>query len=119
MNLYAVQEIVQAHSDSIWIAKFSPCGNFLATGGKDAVLKIWKVKKRGSDITELVRQQVTDLFLFENVPKWELREHAEDIVDISWSLDLDERNEARYILSCSFDLKVILWDLKAENNFLH
>ena len=55
MNLYAVQEIVQAHSDSIWVAKFSPCGNYLATGGKDAVLKIWKVKRRGSDISELVR----------------------------------------------------------------
>ena len=44
MNLYAVQEIVHAHSDSIWVAKFSPCGNYLATGGKDAVLKIWKVR---------------------------------------------------------------------------
>ena len=49
MNLYVVQEIVQAHSDSIWVAEFSPCGNFLATGGKDAVLKVWKVKKRGED----------------------------------------------------------------------
>ena len=110
---------MQAHSDSIWVAKFSPCGNFLATGGKDAVLKVWKVKKRGSDITELVRQQVTDLHLFENLPKCELREHAHDILDISWGHVLSDRNEARYILSCSFDLKVILWDLEGENSFLH
>ena len=111
MNLYAVQEIVQAHSDSIWVAKFSPCGNYLATGGKDAVLKIWKVKRRGSDISELVRQQVTDLSLFENVPKWELREHAHDILDVSWSENPSISGTSRYILSCSFDFKVILWDL--------
>lgn len=43
LNLYAVQEI-HAHSDSIWVAKFSPCGNYLATGGKDACLKVWKVR---------------------------------------------------------------------------
>lgn len=49
LDLYAVQEIA-AHSDSIWVAKFSPCGNYLATGGKDAVLKVWKVRQTVLDV---------------------------------------------------------------------
>lgn len=44
LNLHVVQEIGNAHSDSIWVAKFSPCGKYLATGGKDACLKVWRVK---------------------------------------------------------------------------
>ena len=44
MDLFTVQAIPHAHSDSIWVAKFSYCGRYLATGGKDACLKIWKVK---------------------------------------------------------------------------
>ena len=62
----------------------------------------------------MVRKQVFDLSLFEHIPKWELREHAHDILDVSWSQARNERSEARYILSCSFDLKVILWDLDRE-----
>ena len=42
-DLYAVQEINRTHSDSIWVAKFSPCGSYFATGGKDACLKVWVV----------------------------------------------------------------------------
>ena len=40
---YLVQGF-KAHSDSIWVAKFSPDGQFLATGGKDSILKIWQMK---------------------------------------------------------------------------
>ena len=43
-EIFLVQSI-NAHSDSIWVARFSPDGLFLATGGKDAVLKIWVVEQ--------------------------------------------------------------------------
>jgi len=46
---YLVQG-VRAHSDSIWVAKFSADGLFLATGGKDAVLKIWQVNQNHSQL---------------------------------------------------------------------
>lgn len=52
MELYTVQAIPQAHSDSIWVARFSFCGRYLATGGKDACLKIWKVKDQLEDAGE-------------------------------------------------------------------
>lgn len=44
LSIHLVQEI-RAHEEPVWAAKFSPCGNYLATGGKDGVLKIWKVTK--------------------------------------------------------------------------
>jgi WD40 repeat protein len=36
---------IRAHNGAIWVAKFSPDGQFLATGGQDAVLKIWQVNR--------------------------------------------------------------------------
>jgi WD repeat-containing protein 44 len=43
-ELFLVQGI-RAHNGPIWVAKFSPDGQFLATGGQDAVLKIWQVNR--------------------------------------------------------------------------
>lgn len=45
-NLFLVQDI-RAHQEPIWCAKFSPCGHYLATGGKDGVLKIWEINHNG------------------------------------------------------------------------
>lgn len=45
-NFYLVQDI-RAHQEPIWAAEFSPCGHYLATGGKDGVLKIWATYKQG------------------------------------------------------------------------
>jgi WD40 repeat protein len=42
LDLFLVQDL-RPHSDSIVCAVFSSCGRYLATGGKDAVLKIWEV----------------------------------------------------------------------------
>lgn len=44
LSLYCIQKLDNAHSDSIWVAKFSHCGRYLATGGKDCCLKVWRVK---------------------------------------------------------------------------
>lgn len=98
MSVWQVQEINQAHSDSIWCAKFSPCGLMLATGGKDATLKIWQVVGPTEDST----------LLLQKAPMFELKEHALDIIDVSW------RSNSSMILSCSFDQKVILWNLEKK-----
>lgn len=39
-GLFLVQDI-KASSDAIWASVFSPCGHYLALGGKDAVLTVW------------------------------------------------------------------------------
>ena len=61
-SLYLVQDI-RAHQEPIWVAKFSPCGQFLATGSKDGVLKIWatyahsKPSKEVSFLNELQEER--------------------------------------------------------------
>ncbi|TVU02650.1 hypothetical protein EJB05_51839, partial [Eragrostis curvula] len=41
-GLYVRQE-VRAHEGSIWTIKFSPDDRFLATGGEDRVVRVWRV----------------------------------------------------------------------------
>ena len=131
-----MQEIV-AHSDSIWVAKFSPCGNYLATGGKDACLKVWQVRQQPNSTNLLdenqsennpTRQQQQnaaggggdskqiDLSLFESFPTYEFREHANDIVDISWNDSSQNPKKENHILSCSLDSIVLLWSLQSETS---
>ncbi len=47
--MYLVQDL-RAHQEPIWVAKFSPCGTFLATGSKDGQLKIWEMCTFDDDI---------------------------------------------------------------------
>lgn len=41
-DLSMVQRL-RGHQSSVWVAKFSPCGRFLATAGQDTVLRVWRV----------------------------------------------------------------------------
>ena len=56
--------------------------------------------------------------IFEPEPGWEFREHAQDIIDISWcsAATRSHQSDKVLLLSCSFDQKVILWNLQSENN---
>jgi WD40 repeat protein len=108
-DLFLVQEI-RAHSDSIWVARFSPCGNFMATGGKDAVLRIWQVNCVGK--LDSVDVTFADCWkVFHKAPYREYREHEHDILDIAWC-----KERPYLLLSCSLDQKVILWDLNKERH---
>lgn len=48
-NLTPVQEI-KCGSDAIWIIKFRSDGLYLATAGKEGVLRIWKTTDTHTDI---------------------------------------------------------------------
>ena len=132
MDLYTVQTIPNAHSDSIWVAKFSHCGKYLATGGKDACLKVWRVRDpseeakdvvdaKEQDAFKVLRRQYTQEFtpnfsLIESSPLKEFKDHAKDIIDLSWKDNRQSEDDEDHILSCSFDSKVILWSLQSENS---
>lgn len=41
-DIRLVQEI-RMHQGQVWTMKFSPNGDYLATGGKDAIIFLWQV----------------------------------------------------------------------------
>jgi len=41
-----IQETLDAHRGTVWVSKFSPDGNLLATAGDEGLLKIWSRTKR-------------------------------------------------------------------------
>jgi len=88
-TVYQAQELVQ-HTGAIWVMKFSLDGKFLASGGHDMIMRIWKVKEQGNDN------------FFEPSPVKSFSGHTGDVLDLSWSKN-------NFILSASVDKTVRLW----------
>lgn len=93
---------VDISPDPIWVAKFSHDGMYLATGGKDKVLRIFK-------ISSIESGDVDPEDLIETTPFREYSTHTHDIISISWS-----SKSTNLILTSSFDKKVILWDINYD-----
>ncbi|CAF2081748.1 hypothetical protein HID58_020929 [Brassica napus] len=105
---YKVQEI-NGHKGKIWTLKFSPDGKFLATGGEDGVVKIWRITLSASFVgQELMREQEAlvmfpnKAFYLEETPFQELYGHTGDVLDLAWS-------DSNLLLSASKDKTVRLW----------
>mmetsp|Transcript_32566 Transcript_32566/g.31802 ORF Transcript_32566/g.31802 Transcript_32566/m.31802 type:complete len:130 (-) Transcript_32566:900-1289(-) len=82
---------------------------YLATGGKDTVLKIWEVS---AEFKGEPNEKANETYkLLNEQPCREYMEHEYDIIDIVWSKDRPNQ-----LLTCSFDQKVILWDLNKETH---
>ena len=101
-----VQEFY-AHTEAIWAAALSPTNEYLATGGKDGDLNIWKLN--GSDYFD------DPFLLFDTRPYWTLTEQKDfddekewdSILSISWC-----QKANNFILSGNLKGRVILWDIK-------
>ncbi|XP_044469201.1 uncharacterized WD repeat-containing protein C3H5.08c-like isoform X2 [Mangifera indica] len=137
--LYTGQEI-QAHNGYIWTMKFSADGQYLASGGEDGVVRIWRVtsedascksfidegnfgsmvregktmfgKKKYSHVPVVVPNKV---FRIEKSPLQEFHGHTSAVLDLAWS-------NSNYLLSCSMDKTVRLWQVgcdKCINIFHH
>ena len=88
-----------AHTEAIWVVKINPNSKYIATGGKDSIVKIWQILGVNFDDEPYS--------LLNKNPYWELDKHEEDVLDIAWCLKMPN-----ILLSAGFDHKVILWNIE-------
>ncbi|CAI9766973.1 unnamed protein product [Fraxinus pennsylvanica] len=127
--VYAVQEI-SAHDGLIWTMKFSPDGQYLASGGEDGLVCIWRVtsldpfcktSKYNFGIQSMEgksssqRQNLSGtsiviperIFHIEEQPLKKFSGHAVGVLDVAWST-------TNHILSSSMDKTVRLWHVDSD-----
>ncbi|GMI99366.1 hypothetical protein like AT1G48870 [Hibiscus trionum] len=123
---------IQAHKGCIWTIKFSPDGQYLATGGEDGVVRIWRVTStdasskpfmaEGSLIQKMNKGKFSfgrkklipspvvvpnKIFRIEEFPIQEFHGHASDVLDLAWS-------GANFLVSASMDKTVRLWQVGCD-----
>ncbi|XP_010461743.1 PREDICTED: uncharacterized WD repeat-containing protein C3H5.08c-like [Camelina sativa] len=115
---YMVQKI-NGHKGKIWVLKFSPDGKYLATGGEDGVVKIWRITLSDSLLASFMRQQEPisqqealvlfpqKAFHIEETPFQELYGHTGDVLDLAWS-------DSNLLVSASKDKTVRLWRIGCD-----
>ncbi|XP_010500424.1 PREDICTED: uncharacterized WD repeat-containing protein C3H5.08c-like [Camelina sativa] len=115
---YMIQKI-DGHIGKIWVLKFSPDGKYLATGGEDGVVKIWRITLSDSLLASFMRQQEPisqqealvlfpqKAFHIEETPFQELYGHTGDVLDLAWS-------DSNFLVSASKDKTVRLWSIGCD-----
>ncbi|PIN21059.1 WD40 repeat-containing protein [Handroanthus impetiginosus] len=120
--VYARQEL-KAHNGLIWTMKFSPDGQYLASGGADGIVCIWRVtmvdadkcnfnsldmqgesspqKKKSIHASVVVPEKI---FHIEDEPVYKFHGHSSDVLDLAWST-------SNHLLSSSMDKTVRLWQV--------
>ncbi|KAI7854772.1 WD40-repeat-containing domain protein [Circinella umbellata] len=115
---------------AIWSMKFSQDGQYMAAGGQNCVIRVWKIKDccytGDSDNTLHPKQQQDpsvsnkseeqqnnefsghSIHIFEKEPIRIFRGHTADILDLCWS-------KKNFLLSSSMDNTVMLWNISVQN----
>ncbi len=89
------------HLSCVNCVRWSLDGRWLASGGDDAIVMIWQIKRQG---------MVGSGFGATTHEHWGcvhmLRGHSSDILDLSWSPD------RKYLASCSVDNSIVIWNVR-------
>ncbi|KAL7626068.1 hypothetical protein AAE478_002838 [Parahypoxylon ruwenzoriense] len=99
----------------IWAVEFSKDGKYLATGGRDRVVRIWAViatqeDRRVYEEEENATSEKGERLsapIFRKKPIREFTGHAGEILDLSWSKN-------NFLLSSSMDKTVRLWHISRQ-----
>ncbi|KAK7939248.1 hypothetical protein WMY93_002574 [Mugilogobius chulae] len=95
------------HTKAVNVVRFSPNGEFLASGGDDAAILLWKLNDSKEPEHAPVFQEDEEAQL--NKESWSvlktLRGHIEDVYDICWARD------GNLMVSGSVDNTAIMWDV--------
>ncbi|XP_004503956.1 uncharacterized protein [Cicer arietinum] len=107
-ELYIGQEI-KAHKGLIWTMKFSPNDQYLASGGEDGVVRLWRVKSLDTSSICFNSEggSTGSQPLIEESPLQEFFGHSSDILDLAWS-------NSDILLSSSMDKTVRSWRLGCD-----
>ncbi|CDW78911.1 wd repeat-containing protein [Stylonychia lemnae] len=100
-NLIQVQEI-KCGNDAIWVIKFRSDGLYMATGGKDGILRVWKCCQSSKELNQ--RQTINPVPIREYTSV-----HQSDIFDVNWST-----KHLNIILSASSDFNVLIYNINHE-----
>lgn len=95
-------------ASSTWIAKFSPNDKFLATGGSDGILRVYKINIMDSDNHNSSFAGIDPDFQVMDPNCYRYVGHKFDIIDLSWFKD------SKLLLTSSVDKTVILWNVESK-----
>jgi WD repeat-containing protein 44 len=97
---------------AIWATEFSRDGKYLATAGKDAIVRVWAVitspaERKSEGEAESKTDQRLSAPVFREKPVYEFIGHESDVLDLSWSKN-------NFLLSCGMDKTVRLWHMSRK-----
>uniref|UniRef100_A0A7N0ZT05 Uncharacterized protein n=1 Tax=Kalanchoe fedtschenkoi TaxID=63787 RepID=A0A7N0ZT05_KALFE len=101
-----VGQHIKAQKGFILTMKFSPDGQYLASGGQDGVVRIWHVASKNAGTK--YSAPGCDVFEIDEMPFQELYGHSGDILDLAWS-------KANRLLYSSKDKTARLWEIGSDD----
>ena len=122
----------KADTEQIWVASIDYTNNYLATGGKNGIVKIWKINTMIDDENKYIKSILNKNKDHNGINKDEIKSflniidesvykiyfiHESDITDISWS-----KKYKNILISVSLDKKAVLYDINQNtllNIFIH
>ncbi|KAG6461260.1 hypothetical protein O3G_MSEX012514 [Manduca sexta] len=101
VNLEVAADLAR-HQKAVNVVRWSPDGQYLASGDDESIIFIWKQKtEEVAPAPEQIEEQYKETWVIHKT----LRGHMEDVLDLTWSLD------CKHLASGSVDNKLLMWDV--------